>query len=194
LKHHPLAEDGRNLASVLRSLKNEQNENNGVNTITSALSHVVEDIQDYAVSEVGSFLVTELQHHYSDNQLNNLSFPLAQESDGTLRILGILAALYQDPPRSLVAIEEPELAIHPGALGVLCDVLQEASHRSQIMITTHNPDLIDKFPEDTILVVEKEQGTTKVGPIMESQKDIIRQKLFSTGELMRVQGLRRQQE
>lgn len=190
---YPLDEKGENLASVLRSLKKNQKETDDTNTIKEALSLVAEGVYDYSVSLVGGFLVTRLQHRHSENGKSNPSFPLAQESDGTLRMLGILTALYQDPPRSLIAIEEPELAIHPGALGVLCDVLKEASQRSQLIITTHNPDLIDKFPEDIILIVEKEQGITKIGPIVESQKDIIRQKLFSPGELMRIQGLIRQQ-
>jgi predicted ATPase len=117
---------------------------------------------------------------------------LSQESDGTLRILSILAAVYQQPPRPLVTIEEPELNIHPGALGVLADVLEEASMRSQVVITTHSPDLIDHFSVDALRVVEKVGGLTEVGQVTESQRQTVHEMLFSTGELMRMEGLRRE--
>ncbi|GAB4213226.1 MAG: AAA family ATPase [Roseiflexaceae bacterium] len=189
---HPLEEDGQNLASVLRDLK--KNRENDTFTISSALENVVEGVYDYSVSQVGGYLVTRLHHHPSSEDSSGPVFNLAQESDGTLRMLGILTALYQNPPRSLVVIEEPELTIHPGALGVLCDVIKEASLRSQVIITTHNPDLIDRFSDEKILVVEKENGVTNVGGIISSQREAIREKLFSPGELMRIQGLRKEQD
>jgi predicted ATPase len=65
--------------------------------------------------------------------------------------------------------------------------------RGQVLITTHNPDLIDRFAEANILVVEKEEGITSVGPIVGSQREAITRKLFSPGELMRVQGLHREE-
>lgn len=184
---HPLEEDGQNLASVLRNLK--QKKDSDINTITTALERVVEGVYDYTVTQVGGYLVTRLHHDTPDAGRRGPAFELSQESDGTLRMLGILTALYQDPPRSLVTIEEPELTIHPGALGVLCDVIQEASLHSQVLTTTHNPDLLDRFSEATLLVVEKEGGITNVGPLSYSQKEAIAKKLFSPGELMRIQGL-----
>jgi predicted ATPase len=188
---YPLEEEGQNIASVLRRLK--QNKNADISTMTTALERVVDGIHDYSVTRVGGYLVTRLHHSTSDEGRRGPAFELAQESDGTLRMLGILTALYQDPPRSLITIEEPELNVHPGAVGVLCDVLQEASMRGQVLITTHNPDLIDRFAEANILVVEKEEGITSVGPIVGSQREAITRKLFSPGELMRVQGLHREE-
>jgi predicted ATPase len=109
-------------------------------------------------------------------------------------MLGILTALYQDPPLALITIEEPELAIHPGALGVLCDILLEASTRSQVIITTHNPDLIDRFPSQMLRVIEKVAGITYAGPISSVQLQAVKEKLFSPGELMRIEGLRLESE
>ncbi|MFN8556812.1 MAG: hypothetical protein U0531_05490 [Dehalococcoidia bacterium] len=59
-------------------------------------------------------------------------FDSAQESDGTLRLLGILTALYHDPPPTLVALENLRSSSDSGAFGVLRDVIREASTRTQI--------------------------------------------------------------
>ncbi len=184
---HPLDEKGRNLASVLRDLQSPQ-----TSDLLKALGKVVPRVHDYSVTPVGGYLVTRLRHKPVKEDSRGPSFELAQESDGTLRMLGILTALYQDPPRSLLTIEEPELTIHPGALGVLSDVLQEGSLRSQVIVTTHSPDLIADLPADVLRVVEKKDGMTQVGPISDMQREAIAEMLFSPGELMRMEGLRRE--
>ena len=65
----------------------------------------------------------------------------------------MLTILYQDPPQFLVGLEEPELAIHPGAMAVLADTIKEASLRGQVVVTTHSPDLINLLPLDSIRAV-----------------------------------------
>ena len=186
----PLNERGENLASLLRDLKKRKRPE--TLEMLKALGKVVEDVNDYSVQQIGGYLVTKLHHVSPGGKNHSPTFPLAQESDGTLRMLGILTALYQVPPRSLIAIEEPELTIHPGALAVLCDVLMEASLQSQVLITTHSPELISHFPADMLRVVEKVNGSTKVGIIKENQRKAIRDKLFLAGEIMTMEGLQRE--
>jgi predicted ATPase len=140
---------------------------------------------------VGGYLVIDLRHQYADLGESEPWFSLLQESDGTLRILGILAALYQDPPRKLIAIEEPELTIHPGAMSVLWEEIESAAERSQIILTTHSPDLLDMCRAEQLRVVEKVRGITEIGPIAEEQKKIIQQRLFAPGQLLRAHGLHR---
>jgi predicted ATPase len=185
---YPLDEKGRNLASVLRELKKESR----VSSLLQALGKVVPGVNDYSVTQVGGYLVTRLRHKPTKENSQGPAFELARESDGTLRMLGILTALYQDPPRSLLTIEEPELTIHPGALGVLRDVLQEGSLRSQVIVTTHSPDLISDLPADALRVVEKKDGVTQVGLVSQMQREAIAEMLFSPGELMRMEGLHRE--
>ncbi len=186
----PLDEDGRNLCSVLRHLK-KKNLQEGKSLI-NALKALVSRIADYSVTSAGAWLVTNLRYDLLRQGLSPPSFELALESDGTLRMLGLLTALYQVPPLPLLAIEEPELNIHPDGSGVLGDVLQEAGLRSQVLVTTHSPDMIDMFPPDTLRVVEKEDGATKSGPLLRNQREAIAENLFSLGELMRIEGLQRE--
>jgi predicted ATPase len=184
-----LGEKGENLASVLRRLK-QQNNQRFSGSLSTALSRIIEETDDYSVQQIGGLLATRLQHT-SDVVEQELPFYLVDESDGTLRVLGILTALYQDPPRPLLTIEEPELNIHPGALEVLCDVIQEASLRSQVIVTTHSPDLVSHFPADALRVVEKVDGVTHIGRISETQYEAVTENLFTPGALMRIEGLRR---
>ena len=108
-------------------------------------------------------------------------------SDGTLRVLGILLAVYQVSPPSLIAIEEPEASIHPAALEVLVDILKSGSHKTQILITTHSPDILDykNIRDEEIMVVESIRGNATVAPISWGARDMIRQHLYLPGELLR---------
>jgi predicted ATPase len=188
---YPLDKYGENLATVLRELK--LNRKDAVTDLERALSSVMGDVQGYQVSQVGGYLVTKLRHAAAAGERAPL-FELAQESDGTLRMLGILAVLYQDPPRTLIGLEEPELAIHPGAMSLLWAEIQDAAQRSQIIITTHSPDLLDLCQAEQLRVVEKIDGVTYVAPVEEAQKQIIKKRLFAPGQLLRAQGLHRAAE
>jgi len=64
-------------------------------------------------------------------------------SDGTLRVLGILLAIYQPSESALIGVEEPESTIHPAAMDALVQILKDGQHRAQILVTTHSPDVLD---------------------------------------------------
>ncbi len=175
----PMDEHGANWTSALRRLKKEE----AGQELLAALGRITGDITDYRVTPVGGYLVAEFRH--GQRQWLDAS----QESDGTLRIAGLLTALLQDPPLSLVGIEEPELTVHPGALPVLFDFLREAGKRSQILLSTHSPDLLDLLDVDDILIVSRGETTT-VAPIANEQRESVRRHLFSTSDLLRAEGLR----
>lgn len=188
LQETPFDEKGRNLAAVIRQLlRANKLEWNG---LRFALSAAVTGFQNIAIEPVGGYLATKLIYQ-TDNTQPRTSY-IGQESDGTIRMLGLLAALYQDPAQPFLSIEEPEANIHPGALVVLASVLDEASLRSQILVTTHSPDMLDHLPAESFLVVEKVGDTTHVGPLDASQLASVRKRLFTPGELLRMEGLHRQ--
>ena len=81
------------------------------------------------------------------------------------------------------------MALHPGALLVLSDAITEASRRRQILITTQSPDLIDNFEVDSLRVVTREAGTSRVGMVDRMQREVVQSLLFTSGELMRSEGL-----
>lgn len=119
-------------------------------------------------------------------------------SDGTLHAFGVLVALFQCCERSestripLIGVEEPEATLHPAAAGVLFDALREASHFTQVLVTTHSPDLLDikDVDADSLLIVDVVDGQSVIGPADEVSKSIMRDRLATAGELLRQNQLR----
>jgi predicted ATPase len=115
------------------------------------------------------------------------SFSALNMSDGTLRILGILLAVYQPGNAHMIAIEEPESTIHPAAADALMDILIDGSYRSQVFITTHSPDILDnkRLRDNQILIVESIEGTARITPLTQSVREIVQERLYTPGELLR---------
>ena len=124
------------------------------------------------------------------HRASGTSFYASQMSDGTLRTLGMLVAVFgaaqSRPPVSFVSIEEPETALHPHATAVLVDAFREVSRQTQVVITTHSPCLLDDLDPDLdgILVAQSIDGQTRMGPIDAASRETIRQGLFSAGQLL----------
>jgi len=181
-----LRRDGDNLASVLGFMEK------GVrDRVLEFLSHVVPGVTNVSVKHIGKKETLEFQQEIIPNG-TTWRFMAESMSDGTLRALGVLTALFQATLRNgshvpLVGIEEPEMAVHPGAAGVLRDALKVASASTQVVVTSHSPDLLDdkEVVADWILGVVSENGETKIGPIDEADRSVIRDRLFTAGELLR---------
>ena len=76
--------------------------------------------------------------------------PLINASDGTLRLLAYNTLLNQPELPPLIAIEEPERSLHPGALKEIAYVLEQLAKRTQVIITTHSSQLLDTFSSDSL--------------------------------------------
>ena len=75
--------------------------------------------------------------------------PLVRASDGTLRLIAYYILLNEPELPPLIAIEEPERNLHPGALTDIANVLEQIAERTQVIITTHSSQLLDAFnPEN----------------------------------------------
>ena len=179
--------DGSNLASVLRAMVKRKSRM--LEEINGNLGQVVPGVKDLVVQQSGGYLVVKLRHGIGQNGSRVATYDLTQESDGTVRLLGLLTAFYQEGRVSLIGVEEPELTVHPGALPVLADVMVEASSRTQVVATTHSPDLIDQLPVESLRAVEMRDGCTEVGPVSKAQTDAVLNGLFSAGELHSMEGL-----
>ena len=86
------------------------------------------------------------------------AIPATRLSDGTMRFIALLTILCHPRPPELICIEEPELAMHPDVMPLLADLLRSASERTQVIVTTHSPDLVDQFTGDPDAVVVCERG------------------------------------
>ena len=89
--------------------------------------------------------------------------PLIDASYGTVRLLGLLALLYDPYPPSLTCIEEIDHGLHPQALEMLVERLRDASERSQFLIATHSPALADRLrPEEFVICERRDDGSSAI--------------------------------
>lgn len=90
--------------------------------------------------------------------------PATRLSDGTLRYLSLLAILLHPEPPPLVAIEEPELGLHPDVMPHVAELLTSASKRMQLVVTTHSRMLVDALTDhpESVVVCSKEAGESRL--------------------------------
>jgi predicted ATPase len=189
-----LLRDGRNLASVL-SLIGAQSPTAKAQVV-ELLSKVVPGVVDVTARHVGKKETLEFRQKVGENEAP-WRFMAENMSDGTLRALGVLTALFQSSNGGtskkvpLVGIEEPEVALHPGAAGVLRDALKAASRSTQVLVTSHSPDLLDdkSISDENILAVMNRNGDTLIGPVDAAGRSAIQDNLFTAGELLRLNQL-----
>ena len=188
-----LARDGSNIASVLTQMAKRSPRDKS--RIENYLSHFVPGIQHVDAKVIGPKETLEFRQQVAGSR-DPWRFLAANMSDGTLRSLGILVSLFQSSNGEatavpLVGIEEPEVALHPAAARVLLDSILDASERSQVIVTSHSPDLLDHkdLAIESILAVVAEKGETQIAYLDAAGKSALREHLYTAGELLRMDQL-----
>ena len=188
-----LARDGNNITSVLRRI--EADGTGGKQRIEEYLGAAVAGVTDIGVKSFGPKETINF-HQKMSSDAKSVQFLASSMSDGTLRALGNLIAMFQtingnSRRPSLIGIEEPETALHPAASGVLLDALREASQTTQVIVTSHSPDLLDndEIPQEQILAVELQNGATQINHIDEGSRTLLQDHLTTPGELLRLNQL-----
>jgi predicted ATPase len=95
---------------------------------------------------------------------------LEDASFGTVRVLALLALLYDPDPPDLTCIEEIDHGLHPYLFDRLVDRLREASQRTQLLVATHSPALVNRLRPHELIVVERAiDGSTRMPAITADQ-------------------------
>ncbi|RMH28043.1 MAG: chromosome segregation protein SMC [Planctomycetota bacterium] len=169
-----LEEGCQNLGLVLNRLRRDASTKQ---KILKEIQKLYDGIEDFDVIIEGGTVQVFMQE-------DGITVPATRLSDGTLRYLSLLAILCHPSPPPLVCIEEPELGLHPEALPNLAALLQEASERCQLIVTTHSDVLVDAFTDspEAVLVCEKDHGSTRMRRL---EKEPLREWLerYGLGEL-----------
>jgi predicted ATPase len=154
--HTPvLSHDGADLAAALQTIR-QIGDNQALNAAVADAfpgSHV-------DVRWDGGWFELEMQQHGLLRPLRS-----AELSDGTLRYLLWIAALLTPRPPGLLVLNEPETSLHPDLLPALGRLIAEAAARSQVIVVSHAPALIDalqSLPECRSIAVEKRLGETRL--------------------------------
>ncbi|HEU4965796.1 MAG TPA: AAA family ATPase [Bacilli bacterium] len=187
-----LVKDASNLAGVMTALSNEEK-----NELETTLSHYVSQLPERDIQRVWAEPVGRLQKDstlYCEEQLVTGDPPLIIDasgmSDGTLRFIGIITALLTRPEGSQLIIEEVDNGLHPSRAGLLLQMLREigAKRNIDILVTTHNPALLDAMgPEMVPFVVvahrSDESGESKL-TLLEDIQNL--PKLLASGPLGKI--------
>lgn len=179
-----LEEDGSNLSLVFNYLEH----------IGNTKDKIIENLRKfYPRAKDYSFEFSSKSHRESSNE--KIQFYIREEnlnrtvsaqrlSDGTLRYLCLLAILCHPEPPPLICIEEPETGLHPDILPTIAELMKEARHRTQLIVTTHSDILVSAFSDmpEAVLVCEKDEDGTHFKRL---EKDKLKEWLdeYSLGDL-----------
>lgn len=145
-----LEEDGSNIGVVLeRLLRDKNNKQKLLNLLKICLPNI-EEIQikkniDKSVSYqmLESFYNTPLYSQFL--------------SDGTVSMLALVISLYFNEDKNIIILEEPERNLHPQVIRKLVDMLNEVSENKQIIITTHNSEIVKHSKLNEILCIKRDK-------------------------------------
>jgi len=184
----PLEADGSNLARAIEGLKEIEPET--FNRIGQYLRTIVPGIAGVYAHQISEYETVRFILQAVANQ-PALEFDAASMSDGTLRILASLVAAFQIVLPTgfpgFIGIEEPETALHPAAMHALVDALDEATLRTQILLTTHSADMLDNptIQPKNVRVVQMIDGQTVIAPVDAASIEIVARNLNTLGGLER---------
>jgi predicted ATPase len=184
-----LKPDGGNAASVLQELIRGEDAGATKAEINRILETIVPATKTVSPKKHGNKLSMSFSQEWGSGK--KLTFDAFNMSDGTLRSLGLIMAVFQKPNPSVLVIEEPEATIHPGALGAVLDLIRKAAKTMQVVVTTHSPELLDArwIKDDNLRIVSWQEGASHLLPPSEATRQAMRQHLMGAGELMRANAL-----
>lgn len=168
-----LEEDGSNIGVVLETLlKDRKDKSKLFNLLKSCLPN----IQSVEIKKnIDKSVAYQIKETY-------FSKPLYSQflSDGTVSMLALIISLYFNEKDNIIILEEPERNLHPKVIRKLVEMLNEVSNDKQVIITTHNAEIVrNSNLEDIICIKREKNGTTSIY----KPNDNIRIKTFLQNEL-----------
>ena len=152
-----LLSDGANLAAVLNRIKTTAEWSKYYERIVTYVTSVFPGFGDFRFTEDPNRRSVRL--NWCDCDDPDYIYGPHQLSDGTLRFMA-LATLLLAPPEllpSVIVIDEPELGLHPAAIGALASMMKIASAAVQVVVATQSPRLLDEFDPSQVLIVERDK-------------------------------------
>jgi predicted ATPase len=164
-----LLPDGGNLAAVLYRFK--ESEPAAYARIVSTIRQVAPFFGDFEL-EPDAKTPENIRLNWREKRIDQMFGP-HQMSDGTLRAIALITLLLQ-PENNLptvIVIDEPELGLHPYAIGVLASLVKKAAHHCQVILATQSPALLDEFEPEDVVVVDRENRESTFKRLRPDQLD-----------------------
>ena len=171
-----LGSSGEMLAAILHRMSDAERA-----SIAQGLRAIVPGLKDVRTAKMP--IEDKLAFQIVEDKLKTAINP-ASVSDGTVRLLALLVvATWSVRNSSLITIEEPENGVHPHLTEYLVEILRSASEHSQVVVTTHAPDLLDHLEPHEVILCDKEDGFTKLTKASSVAEIEQFREHFSLGEL-----------
>jgi len=153
--HLALSEDGANLPLIVQQILRSPR---GRDRLLRLLQMVLPYIKQLSVT-TGQHVSLQMQETYFDKR----TLPAALLSDGTVEVVALIVAMFFSPfnPQLLI-IEEPDRNLHPGVMSALMALFREAAENTQLLITTHNPELVRQADVSDLLLVDRDSEGNSV--------------------------------
>ncbi|MDR3222387.1 MAG: AAA family ATPase [Methanobrevibacter sp.] len=146
-----IKENGENLAITIKEIMKK---NRSKSQFLNLIKDLLPIIQDIGTEQfIDNNMIFKLNEKYSEESF----IPAELTSDGTNNLIASIIALYFTKT-NLILIEEPERNIHPKLISKLVQMMEEASHRKQIIVTTHNPELLKHVNIENILFISRDEN------------------------------------
>lgn len=171
----PLRPDAGNLAAVLARWKRESPDL--VAAIADDLRDILPGFRDFVFSQLNGSGAVRVD--LIENGLAGTT-PLARASYGTVRAIALLAMLRDPAPPRLTCLEEIDHGLHPHALDIVVDRLREAAQRSQIILATHSPALVNRLKPEEIIVFERDPKDSSTR-VIQRPPDVLRRMTEESG-------------
>jgi len=153
-----LSADGANLSSVLNSIQGLHPET--WEEIVELLQTAYPDFQRITFAPEGGDGKVVLRWWERPYEKQGVSANLL--SDGTLKLLCLIAILMNPLPPPLICIDEPEIGLHPDWIELVAELMQSAAARTQLIVATHSPQIVAKLDPEQVIVTEKQEGETSL--------------------------------
>jgi len=152
-----LRSNGGNIAPFLLKLKTDYNARSYYQDIVNAIRLVIPFFDDFRLDVINKGEKDLVRLSW---QQKGSDFPMQPYhlSDGSIRFICLATALLNPFPPSVIVIDEPELGLHPEAIRILGELIRDAAKRTQIMVATQSPLLLDQFSIEDIVVVNRKKG------------------------------------
>ncbi|MBQ2788407.1 MAG: AAA family ATPase, partial [Thermoguttaceae bacterium] len=144
---------GVGLASLLYYLQTERY--NSYQEIVRCLRLALPFFDDFVLEPNSK---NKILLNWRQKGLREYSLNPTQFSDGSLRFICLVAALLQPELPTTLVIDEPELGLHPAAIGLLAELIQGASQRTQIVVATQSAPFLDYFKPENVIVANRSAG------------------------------------
>jgi predicted ATPase len=167
-----LLRDGGNLAAFLYRLRKTRSP--AYRRIVETIRQVAPFFDDFDIEPIignwGMDNQESVRLNWRERGSDYLLGP-HQLSDGTLRAMALIALLLQPEAElpEIIVIDEPELGLHPAALGILGSLLRSASVHSQIIVATQSVQLVNLFTAEDIIVADRTEDGTKFSHLRPDQ-------------------------